>query len=166
MSGSSFNHAIGSSGSDNLDAGTTTNEITLDGGSSAIGGVDLLSGSSTTGKDTFVLANTARTYYGTTPGGQVTATQSATNYAQITNFAANSTLVLNRTDLGSTGGPGGVAWGNYSFGAAVNGDFINGDETHAAHFGFYDLIAGQNMLIADIQAQKVGTLGPISTITV
>ncbi|MEI6082213.1 MAG: hypothetical protein WCR44_07280, partial [Verrucomicrobiota bacterium] len=159
----SINHAIGNTGSDTLNASTISNAVTLDGGVSAStgSGVDLLIGSNSNdgngNTNTFVLANSAGTYYGTTSEGQV----NATNYAKIVNYSKGDTLVLSQADLSATGGPGGVAWGNYSFGKAVNGDEIYGDATTKAHFGFYDQVNGQTMLIADIQADSYGALGPM-----
>jgi hypothetical protein len=134
-----------------------TQAVTLDGGGSAEGdtGIDLLIGSTRNdNRDTFVLANSEGTYYGTTIEADVTT--SAGNYAKIENYSSQDTLVLSRLDMGATDGPGGNKWGNYSFGVAVNGEESYGSSTTMARFGLYVNNGTEDVLIADIQANAVG----------
>jgi hypothetical protein len=133
---------IGATGSDLLSVSVVTSNATLDGGESAIGGADTLTGSTQGGADSFVLANTTGTYYGTTAQGFTPGT--ATNFAYIQNLTANDQLILSQADLNGTHGNVANGWGNYSFGAAANGD------NTSTHFGFYDYSNGKNVLIADI----------------
>jgi hypothetical protein len=157
-----MSRAIGGTGSDTLDAAVVKQAVTLDGGGSAIGesGIDLLVGSiDNDDRDTFVLANSAGTYYGTTIQSDVAT--AATNYAKIENYSSKDTLRLSRLDIAATDGPGGNRWGNYSFGVAVNGVESYGSATEKARFGLYNWNGTDNVLVADIEANELGTIESI-----
>jgi len=142
---------IGAEGSDYLRVFGVSNQVTLDGGGQALNGADTLVGSDLNGPNSFVLADSGGTYYGTTAEGFTPGT--ATNFAYIQDFTALDTLIVSKSDLNGNNGFTSGGWGNYSFGAAANGD-----ET-STHFGFYNYYNGQHVLIADIT-----TTTPLSAI--